>query len=109
MNDKRSSSRRQFLKQAGGAAAALAVPTFVPRSVLAGAKQGAPSDRINIGCIGVGNQGRGNLGKHLKQTVAVCEVDATRLAEARERVEKATNGPCAAYDDYRRLLDNKDV
>ena len=82
---------------------------FVPRSVLAGAKEPAPSDRILIGCIGVGNQGEGNLGKHLAHTIAVCEVDSERLAAAKGRVEKANGKPCAAYADYRRLLENKDI
>ena len=62
-----------------------------------------------IGCIGVGNKGRENMGKNLKDTIAVCEVDATRRDEAKSRVEKANSKSCAAYDDYRRLLDNKDI
>lgn len=82
---------------------------FVPRSVLAGAKEGAPSDRILIGCIGVGNQGGGNLAKHLANTIAVCEVDSERLTAAKGRVEKANGKPCGAHADYRRLLDDKDV
>lgn len=109
----RQTSRRQFLQQTGGTLAGIgfgaSLPMFIPRSVLGGGKEPAPSDRIRIGCIGVGNQGSGNLGKHLKNTIAVCDVDATRLAEAKARVEKSNGQPCAAYDDYRRLLDNKDV
>ena len=97
-------SRRSFVKTA--AAAALAAPTIVPASVF-GAD--APSNRIALGCIGVGNQGRGNLKVHLRNTVAVCEVDRKRLGEAKERVEKETRKPCAAYGDYRKLLDDKNV
>lgn len=106
-------TRREFLQQSAGALGAAAVgigfPTIVPRSVLGGGKEPPPSERIRIGCIGVGNQGRGNLGKHLRNTIAVCDVDSSRLAEARERVEKSNGKPCAAYGDYRSLLDNKDV
>ncbi|HTI50208.1 MAG TPA: Gfo/Idh/MocA family oxidoreductase, partial [Planctomycetaceae bacterium] len=109
----RPSTRRGFLQQSGvilaGTGLGLGFPTIVPRSVLGGADEPAPSAKIRIGCIGVGNQGRGNLGKHLKNTVAVCDVDSDRLGEARARVEKATGRSCAAYGDYRRLLDNKDV
>lgn len=109
----RSSTRRGFLQQSGSILAttgiAMGFPTIVPRSVLGGTVEPAPSNQIRIGCIGVGNQGRGNLGKHLKNTIAVCDVDSDRLTEARVRVEKETGRSCAASGDYRRLLDNKDI
>src|SRR5262245_59950149 len=94
-------TRREFLKQSGGLLAgsslAFGFPTIVPRSVVAGAKETPPSERILIGHIGVGNQGGGNLVRHLKNTVAVCDVDAHRLDAAKARVEKATGQACAAY------------
>jgi predicted dehydrogenase len=101
------STRREFLRQAGGIASGVGLGLSLP-AVLLGADQ-PPSERVRIGCIGVGNQGRGNLGVHLKNTVAVCEVDKQRLQEAKARVEKATGKPCAAFGDYRQLLDRKDV
>ena len=68
-------SRRRFLR-ASAAATALAVPTIVPASVF-GAK--APSNRITLGCIGVGNKGTDILRKFLQfedcQVVAVCDVN----------------------------------
>src|SRR5262245_57799893 len=68
-------SRRDFVKSAA-AATALAAPYFVPASVMGAA---APSNRINVGCIGVGNQGFPNLQRFLKQkdcqVVAVCDVN----------------------------------
>src|SRR6266404_1550689 len=68
-------SRRDFVKSAA-AATALAAPYFVPASVFGAA---APSNRINVGCIGVGNQGFPNLLRFLKQNdcqvVAVCDVN----------------------------------
>src|SRR3954447_18929611 len=68
-------SRREFAKSAA-AAGALAIPYFVPASVFGAA---APSNRINVGCIGVGNQGFPNLLRFLKQkdcqVVAVCDVN----------------------------------
>src|SRR5712691_7159056 len=97
-------TRREFLWQTGGAAAGLGLGF----AALA-ADRPPPSERIRIGCIGVGNQGVGNLGVHLKNTVAVCEVDRNRLAAAKDRVDKATGKPCAAYGDYRKLLDDKNV
>jgi predicted dehydrogenase len=97
-------TRRTFLARAGLGAAGL---TFRPDLALP--QERSPNERVRIGCIGVGNQGRGNLGKHLKNTVAVCEVDSARLVEAKVRVEKETKKPCAAYGDYRKLLDDKNV
>ena len=96
-------TRRDFLKQLGAGGAILSLPAVVYRNVL------GAEERIRIGCIGVGNQGKGNLGKHLKNTVAVCEVDRSRLEEAKARVEKSNGGTCAAYGDYRKLLDDKNV
>jgi len=43
-------SRRDFL----GSAAAVTAFTIVPRHVLAGSGQPAPSDKLNLGCIGCG-------------------------------------------------------
>src|SRR6202030_1556181 len=51
------SSRRTFLKTSLGAAAAAGFPTIVPSSVFG---QNAPSNRINIGAIGVGRISRGH-------------------------------------------------
>src|SRR5688500_369745 len=101
-------TRREFMALGGAAlAAALAEErrlygqtTELPRA--------NPAERIRIGHIGVRNQGRANLRAHVRNTVAVCDVDSTVLAEARQTVQKA-NGQCAAYSDYRRLLDDKNV
>ena len=68
-------SRREFVKSAA-AATALASPYFVPASVFGAT---APSNRVNVACIGVGNQGWSNLLRFLKQkdcqVVAVCDVN----------------------------------
>ena len=77
-------TRRQALKVAGAASAAFAFPTIVPSTVFG---KNAPSNRVVIGMVGVGRQGRNaNLGtlKHMDdvQIVAVCEVDKWRLQNA---------------------------
>ena len=51
------SSRRSFLKTSLGAAAAAGFPTIVPSSVFG---QLSPSNRINVGAIGVGRISRGH-------------------------------------------------
>ena len=67
-------SRRKFLRQAGTAGIGL---TIVPRRVLGGAGYFPPSDRVNIGFIGVGSQGLRVmlrfLGQPDVQGVAVCD------------------------------------
>jgi predicted dehydrogenase len=83
------------------------VPTIVPSSVF-GAR--APSERVVMGCIGVGNMGSSDL-KAFKnnpnaQVVAVCEVDAQRLQEAR-KLAGVDQGSC--YGDFRELLARRDI
>jgi predicted dehydrogenase len=121
-------SRREFIKTTA-AAATLATPYFVPASVL-GAN--APSNRINVACIGVGNQGFPNLQRFLKQpdcqVLAVCDVnrgsygykepgDFHGREPAREAVERHYAGArdagqykgCDAYVDFREVLARDDI
>lgn len=100
MAQKRQVTRRGFLQ--GAAAVGFAAPYIVPSSVF------GANERIVTGHIGVGNQGRGNLNRFIRNAGAVCEVDQTRLADAVKQVEKA-GGKCTAHSDYRELLDRKDI
>ncbi|HEY8505809.1 MAG TPA: Gfo/Idh/MocA family oxidoreductase, partial [Gemmataceae bacterium] len=103
-------TRRGFLgRAAAGAGALLALPAGTYNRAFGMADTDKPSERIRIGCIGVGNQGRGNMRKHIKNVTAVCEVDRKRLEEAAAQVQKATGRPPLAVGDYRKLLDSKDV
>lgn len=111
-------SRRDFLKSSAIGAATFSFPVIVPRSVF-GAK--APSNRITIGCIGVGRMGLGNLEHFLKfdqvQVVAVCDVDSKRARNAKELVEKrygeqettGTYKGCDCYKDFRDVVARKDI
>ena len=69
----------------------------------------APSERLRVGCIGIGGQGTGNMRAFLKSVTAVCDVDAKHLATAAGTAEKATGKAPLAVADYRKLLDSKDV
>jgi len=105
-------TRRTFLKGATGSLAALGFASSVPSNLLAQTPTQQPvgaNERILVGHIGLGGQGRSNLGKHVANTIAVCDVDRTRLGQSRERILKANGGNCEGYADYRRLLENKDV
>ena len=114
-------TRRQFLKGSAAVAASmsLAGPVIVPASFL-GAN--APSNRITIGMVGMGRQAfYSNLKPFLNssdtQVVAVCDVDAWRLENARKAVEKhyasnqrsGTFKSCSAYKDFRELLGRNDI
>ncbi|MBI4659035.1 MAG: Gfo/Idh/MocA family oxidoreductase [Verrucomicrobia bacterium] len=93
---------------------AAAVPTIVPASVLGAENRSAPSNRVALGCIGVGPQGRGDMGGFLResdaQVVALCDVAKQNLDPARNQVnQKYQNNDCATCGDYRELLARKDI
>src|SRR6266850_1750312 len=108
----RAFSRREFLRTAGKftlvAGAAVSAPNIFLNRTRAATGQN-PSEFIRVGFIGVGGQGNHNLGELIKNAVAVCDVDKTRLQTARTRVETANGRPCAAFSDYRKLLEDKSV
>src|SRR5687768_12889439 len=103
-------SRRAFLRGSGNVALGVGLGSAFPAIVTGSAWGAAPvSGRVRIGCIGVGNQGRVNMRAFLGDVVAVCDVDQGRLAAAKAEVEKATGRSCAAFGDYRKLLESRDV
>ena len=98
-----SSSRREFLKTSAAATAGLVVPYY-----LAGAAgAAAPLPKKMIGCIGTGDRWKavGPDAARFGTVVAVCDVDSKRVEAARERV----GGKADMYEDYRRVLDRKDI
>jgi len=102
-------SRRRFLQ---ASATAAAVPLIVPSTVF-GAE--APSNKINVGFIGVGSHGVDwNMSFYFKQPsariVMVCDVDGYRLKKAKAMVDaKYDNEDCAATKDFREVLARKDI
>ncbi len=109
-------SRRRFLQ---GITSTIGMPALVPRSVFGDDKQAPPSDRITVAFIGCGKMANDyHLSTLLKfgdvQALAVCDVDATRRAHAKQRVENAnsTNSTykgCAEYNDFRQVLARPDI
>jgi predicted dehydrogenase len=122
--------RRTFLKTGATAVGGLlAGPYLVPASAL-GADGPAPSDRLNLGFIGLGTQGRGHLtggawtmlpggflGRRDVQVIAVCDVVRARREDARqvvdqvyaERFGRGSYRGCHAYTDFRELLARPDI
>lgn len=115
MKKKRSISRREFLDTSARAAlSAAAVPYLIPSSALGADRTVAPSNRIAVGCIGVGPQGNGVMGGFLHEpdarVVAVCDVNALRREETKNRVNQHYGDTgCAAYNDFRELLTRDDI
>jgi predicted dehydrogenase len=108
-------SRRKFIGTTAVAASAL---TIVPRHVLGGNGFIAPSDRINMGYIGVGKQSYTLLGSinGCSEAVAIacCDVDQKKLkkfAETADASNKAKNvaAQVTPYKYYRELLERKDI
>jgi predicted dehydrogenase len=115
---KTSLTRREFLKGAATAGAALALPTLVPSTVFG---QAAPSNRITMGLIGMGlmmgSHHQIMLGRDGVQILAVCDVDRTKRERAKERTERVYAGKtdsgsykgCDAYNEYERIIERKDI
>lgn len=107
--------RRQFLKSAVSAASAAALaPTIIPSSALGRDGAVAPSERIVVGGIGIGNRGTYDLGCFLEQSdvqfVAVCDVKEARRTTIKKKVDDLyQNENCQMYRDFRELLDRKDI
>jgi predicted dehydrogenase len=115
--------RRSFVKNSLKASAATGIaitgfPTIIPASVLG---KNAPSNRINIGAIGVGRISREHdMLETLKYShariMAVCDLDSKRLADGKKYVNDyysklsgtAYNG-VTMYDNHWELLHNKDI
>ncbi|MBQ8113190.1 MAG: Gfo/Idh/MocA family oxidoreductase [Kiritimatiellae bacterium] len=105
-------SRRSFLKRAGGA---MALPWLVPASALGLDGKVAPSNRIVVAGIGLGRRGGGVfrswvLPEKDVQFVAICDVWKGR----RDSIKAAAdahygNKDCKTYIDMREMLERKDI
>jgi predicted dehydrogenase len=126
--------RRNFLKTAAGM---LAMPAIVPSTVLGRDGRTVPSDRITLGCIGLGGQGTYNMLGFLNnkqvQIIALCDANkgsddydflyqfpgssTAGLANARHLLEKqyaedihsGKYQGCTTYTDFRELLQRQDI
>jgi len=107
-------NRRQFLRQTRnatlGAGAALALPNFFLNQTKAATGEN-PSGLVRVGFMATGGRGMQNMQFFLKKkcVAAVCDVDKSHLEKAKTAVEKAQGGKCAAYEDYRKMLEDKNV
>lgn len=98
--EQKNMTRRGFM----GAAAGVAAFTVVPRHVIAGSGDAAPSEKVNIAGVGIGGQGGHDINQLASQNiVALCDVDWQRAGGLFNRYPNARR-----YKDFREMLDKED-
>ncbi len=108
-------SRRSFLRRAATAAGSvIAAPYFIPARALGRDGAVAPSERIVLAAIGIGNRGSYVLECFVHepgvQFVAICDVKKERrLAVKKKADEQYGNNDCAMYRDLREMLARPDI
>ncbi len=100
-------NRRRFLKSTAIGLAGLPLLSYSLANT-------APSDKIRVAHIGLGNMGMGHLNWFSDfddvETVALCDVDAVRLGEKLKFLqEKRPDTKTDTYSDFRHVLDRKDI
>ncbi len=96
-----SNERRDFLRWTAASGLSLAMSS----KLAAASRVRGANERLNIGVIGVGGRGDGNLAAVAHENiVALCDVDASRLGAAGERFPQAKR-----YADYRQLFDQDNL
>jgi predicted dehydrogenase len=110
-------NRREFLKSSSLAAlAGASLPTWSTSAGSAALGFYAASERPVVGCIGVGDRWRGGIRQGLMQfgdIAAVCDVDTFNRLWAEKLIDveqgKRTDRRIDIYEDYRKVLDRKDI
>lgn len=100
-------SRRAFLARSAATAVVVGLPQILPRGVLAAAGQPGANDRVRLAGIGIGRQGSGDL----KEVAAVPGVQVVAIADVSLPQARRMAQPhgADAVQDFRRVLDRKDV
>jgi hypothetical protein len=101
-------SRRGFLSTCATGAAVAAVPYFHWTQRTLADETKSKNDRVALGLIGSGSIANANIGaaKDWIDIVAIADVDANRAADFNE---KHAGGKAAVFEDYRKVLERKDV
>jgi predicted dehydrogenase len=94
-------SRRGFL----GSALAASAFTVVPRHVLGGPGNQAPSETLTKAVVGVGGMGQGHVRYGGAKLLAICDVDDRHLQSTLNKVSDDVKG----YHDYREVLARPDI
>ena len=108
MNHNRNTSRRSFLKKTSIAGAGLIVPYHFSAAPTLAFDTDSPNDKVNIGLIGAGGMGRGNIesASQWLNLVAIADVDSRHADKANAELG---DGKADVYDDYRKILERDDI
>ena len=100
-------SRRDFLKSSGKSATAIALPYFVPATVLGRDNSVAASETIRIGVIGTRQSARQLMDQlsAVGRIVAIADCYQARLEQTLAEKKQSW----ATYGDYRQLLDKEKI
>ncbi|HPA17375.1 MAG TPA: Gfo/Idh/MocA family oxidoreductase [Verrucomicrobiae bacterium] len=101
----RSPTRRSFLKSLLATGVA---PHVIPGRALGGPGKTPPSNKITVGVIGVGAQGRGDMGNFLAQddvrVTAICDVNRRNIERASRIIaERYGSADVKIHADFREL------
>ncbi len=94
-------SRRTFLKQAVGTAAACCVLPRIARADV--------NSQIRMAVVGFNGRGKSHIDGFQENLVALCDCDAKVLGKTAEAFEKKHGRKLDQIRDFRRLLERKDI
>ena len=103
-------SRRNFIKKTSVLAGFSVLPSYL---VFGKDSEGntAPSDRVNLACVGLGGRARvvipRTLGRHCK-AVALCDVDHSSAARATDILNRKDCKDAKKFFDFRKMLEKMD-
>ena len=98
--------RRNFLKVVAG------TPALAALGIAAGLRGPMPGGRVRLGFVGVGAQGRAQLGHvdpQYGEVRALCDINPAQLKLADAVLEKNAMPPARHYADWREMLQKEDV
>ncbi|MEY4135841.1 MAG: hypothetical protein RL386_2191, partial [Bacteroidota bacterium] len=107
-------NRRKFLQNSILAAAGMSMPAFISAEHFAQQLRNVrPSDQINFGVIGAKGMGWSNMSVFLKMPqvncIGIADIDEGVRNQRASEVEKLRGKRPAVYNDYRKLLEDKDI
>ena len=108
-------TRRSLLRTTTGVAlGAMGFPYVVRPSALGKAGTLTPSERMTVGCVGVGPQGTGVMRNFMSQNdcrvIAICDLKKPRRDGVSNIVNTHYgNTDCAVYTDFREITSREDI
>jgi predicted dehydrogenase len=100
-------NRRDFIKSSTGAVAATTLGFNLTSYA------GSPADTIRVAVVGFNGQGGSHINQYAKmpnvEIAALCDVDDAVMAKGSASVEKLTGKKPVAYQDIRKLLEDKSI